>query len=357
MHLARTANVLRIEASSFAWRASTVPGRGVDWRAARGGGSSATGDKTVAVDRCMCGEMDGWMDYCVALVRGVSARLQFLFLQNGPCALAYRRLRAGGFAPVPPYAASGGAFARLRVAAARRLRVHTRNPSMQLFWLAATPEQSAALHCDGHMTSQPREGLQISRSSLDISERVKPADMPIASTHHHHPCVLWCAAHRSHLALALALSAALFAEHTARYGTVHKYIKEKTFDAIADASQHAERRNSIPGDAPPDRSQLEQWLREYESRCATSGKRKRGSFKPMSIATVDLPDGVRTLPLAFDEEFFVHDDNGNLCGIASYRNYYLRAKLLGDSNKKTMRTIRFSEAWPEPFTSLALELA
>ena len=76
----------------------------------------------------------------------------------------------------------------------------------------------------------------------------------------------------------------------------------------------------------------------------------------MSIATVDLPDGVKTLPLAFDKEYFVHDDDGNLCGIASYVNYYVRDKLLGDSAKKTMHTVRFSEAWPEPFTSLALAL-
>lgn len=228
---------------------------------------------------------------------------------------------------------------------------------MQLFWLATTPEESAARHCDAHVVSQPREGLQISRSSLDISEQVKPADMPIAPTHYHHPCVLWCAAHRSHLALALALSAALFAEHTARYSNVHAYIRDGVYDKIADAAHHASRGNSIPGDDPPDEARLKQWLSEYESRRTTTGKRKLAPLKPMSIATVDLPDGVKTLPLAFDEEYFVHDDKGNLCGIASYVNYYVRAKLLGDSAKKTMHTIRFSDAWPEPFTSLALALA
>jgi len=228
---------------------------------------------------------------------------------------------------------------------------------MQLFWLAATPEESAALHSDCHVVSQPREGLQISRSSLDISEQVKPADMPIAPTHYHHPCVLWCAAHRSHLALALALSAALFAEHTARYGNVHAYIRDKVFDQISDAARCAKRFRSIPGDEPPDEARLREWLGEYESRRTTTGKRKLAPLKPMSIATVDLPDGVKTLPLAFGEEYFVYDDDGNLRGIASYLNYYLRDKLLGDSAKKTMHTVRFSEAWPEPLTSLALELA
>ena len=73
----------------------------------------------------------------------------------------------------------------------------------------------------------------------------------------------------------------------------------------------------------------------------------------MTLATADLPDGLATYPLTFDSKYFVYDDAGRLCGVASYRRWYYHEKLNGASPVKAMSTYyQDRDNWPQVFRDL-----
>lgn len=98
---------------------------------------------------------------------------------------------------------------------------------MNLFLLARNPAVAASLHCDVHVCKMIVETLQMIYSAFALHQvAIEPEFVnddgvvmkTYASTHKHHPCTLWVASAKTHLAWTLELLEALCAEYSKRYG-------------------------------------------------------------------------------------------------------------------------------------------
>jgi len=245
---------------------------------------------------------------------------------------------------------------------------------MNFFWLALSPTGAAKLHNDAHIINQIREAVQVLYSALRLAgvdfdcphiqrlrARLLPdTTAPYKSTHTTHPCVLWTAASRAHMTCTLGLARGLGREYTARYRNVHKCSEHFAF--LGALIEHQSLPNAIQGNTPPDEPALRAWLdarRAAENAAAaseSSRKRKRSPSTPppgMSIATVEVPLGVRTLPLAMPAECHVRNASGALRGVGSYLEYYVSHKLLVPHKHFPMFTYGREQEWPPELQALA----
>ena len=229
---------------------------------------------------------------------------------------------------------------------------------MNLFWLAKLAKESAKLHNDNHVVKMPLEATQSAYTALRLAG-VELGDEAYKATHNHHPLIRWAACHRNHLRAAVAFGVVeLFGEYHARKpGKRHKTVRDGHVDRLQRLADTGSLPNSLPDSAEaPDEAAVVAWdaafraKRDDPANCTAAGrKRKRKPLEPMVLATVDLPDGLSTIPLCMPAEYHVRDADGALCGVASYRNYYLKAKLNGTSSATNMYTYYGEREWPAPF--------
>ena len=236
---------------------------------------------------------------------------------------------------------------------------------MDLFWLAKLAEESAKLENDNHVVKMPLEATQSMYMALRLAG-AELGDEAYKPTHDHHPLIRWAACHRNHLRAAVAFHVVeLFHEYHARNpGKRHKTVRDGHVDRLERLADAGSLPNSLSDSVEsPDEAAVMAWDAAFRaaleakradptdpSNYTKSGrKRKREPLKPMELATVDLPHGLKTIPLCMTAEFHVRDADGALCGVASYRNYYFRAKLNGTSRVTNMYTYRGKREWPAPF--------
>ena len=247
---------------------------------------------------------------------------------------------------------------------------------MNQFWLAFAAEWAAELHNDAHIIKMPLEAVQVLYSALRLAgidfdcrhiQRLRAkllpdTTAPYKSTHTKHPCVLWTAASRAHMMRTLGLARSLTREYTRRYRKMHKCSEHFAFLGAIIEDQSLP--NAIQGGAP-DEPTLRAWLdARSAAECAaaaaseSSRKRKRSPSTPppdMAIATVEVPFGVYTLPLAMPAECHVRDASGALRGVGSYCEYYLSHKLLVPHTHVPMYTYGREQVWPASLAAMSAD--
>ena len=239
---------------------------------------------------------------------------------------------------------------------------------MNLFWLAKRAKKTARLMNDSHVVKMPLEATQSMYMALRLAG-VELGDEAYLPTHNHHPLIRWAACHRNHLRITVSTHVAhLFGEYHARYpGERHKTVRDGHVDRLERLADAGSLPNSLPDSIEsPDEAAVVAWDAAFraaleakradptdpDNYTKSGRKRKRAPLEPMELATVDLPHGLKTIPLCMPAEFHVRDADGALCGVASYRNYYLKAKLNGTSRATNMYTYRGKREWPKPFASM-----
>lgn len=236
---------------------------------------------------------------------------------------------------------------------------------MNLFWLAKRAKKTARLMNDNHVVKMPLEATQSMYMALRLAG-VELGDAAYLPTHNHHPLIRWAACHRNHLRISVVTHVVqLFGEYHARNpGKRHKTVRDGHVDRLERLAKMGSLPNSLPDSVEsPDEAAVLGWDAAFraaleakradpsdpDNYTKSGRKRKREPLEPMELATVDLPHGLKTLPLCMPEEFHVRDADGALCGVASYRNYYLKAKLNGTSPASNMYTYYGKREWPAPF--------
>ena len=240
---------------------------------------------------------------------------------------------------------------------------------MNLFWLAKLAKESVKLQNDNHVIKMPLEATQSAYTALRLAG-VLLDDGAYKATHDHHPLIRWAACHRNHLRATAAFGVVeLFGEYHARNpGKRHKTVRDGHVDRLERLADTSPLPNSLPDSAEsPSERVVVAWDAAFRAAIqakrddpadpanytAAGRKRKRKPLEPMVLATVDLPDGLSTIPLCMPAKYHVRDADGALCGIASHRNFYFHAKLNGTSPMTNMYTYHGKREWPEPFASMS----
>ena len=186
---------------------------------------------------------------------------------------------------------------------------------MQAFLLDRIAVIAAALHCDKHM-NQLKEIVQILYTALvwlnlPVTQPVPLGDGTTAAPYKPvwpHPCVHWAAACAAHLDWCLALGTGLAAAYTERYGRKHlcAYHLDHIVAHVA----------AVRSQLPPTPASPAAWL-------ASLSDKGRESCAPR-LCTHDVPDGCTFAILAIDNpNCLVHNADGQVLGIASYRKFYV----------------------------------
>jgi hypothetical protein len=128
---------------------------------------------------------------------------------------------------------------------------------------------------------------------------------PYKKTHVNHPISIWIRDHRNHYEYAVRYGLLLCHEYTKRYGKVHK-----THDHL----------------------QLLFWLGYPEPECIVDAPK---TTKVTIKATHNIPGDLKYFPMCFDEEYLIKDENENILGVESYRNYYQSKQNKFDMKWKT----------------------
>jgi hypothetical protein len=165
---------------------------------------------------------------------------------------------------------------------------------MNLFALSRLAKHAAQRQCDIHVIKMTLETTQIlyavfhllghpitTRAHITDANGVAVAYEPYKLTHAHHPCVLWCAAARSHLLWMLEHGFALSEEYTRRYGKDHRCLAH-----MLNIRNHI-KENGTPPAMPHTINDNDyiQWLHQIKVDDNIIERTKR------RIATINAPEG------------------------------------------------------------------
>lgn len=164
---------------------------------------------------------------------------------------------------------------------------------MNLFFLCPWLEQNAEVVCDSHCVKMILETCQMLYTAWHLSWQGEVPELdpsPYRKTHQNHPTTKWVRASKDNYDYACYYGLLLCAQYTARYNKYHK--------------TEAHLRRLKDWGYPPNLPKEEEIM------------------NPLRCAFVDLPYGIKWIPLCMPEEFYIRDEGGQLCGISSYQNFY-----------------------------------
>ena len=104
---------------------------------------------------------------------------------------------------------------------------------MNIFVLSFHPLHAAELHCDQHLSSQPKEATQMLSTCIRLWHEAHPdteapqyyAEVPTVgiykSTHASHPCTKWLRHSSANMRWFVSFTSGLFAEFAHRSGKLH----------------------------------------------------------------------------------------------------------------------------------------
>lgn len=186
---------------------------------------------------------------------------------------------------------------------------------MNLFFIDQWLEKSANSLCDAHVVKMILETAQVLYACWYCrAELPKSSLVPYKLTHKNHPIALWVREREANYLYACMYGILLCAEYTQRYGKYHK------------TEAHLR--------------QLYSW--GFPRRTHEDPPVKKA--KAIDFAYHNVPYGIEKIPLCMDSEHYVQDENGNLLGVESYRNYYRWKK---DNIKKKMAWKQNKPHWFE----------
>lgn len=172
---------------------------------------------------------------------------------------------------------------------------------MNLFLLNTIIEHNVNSLCDKHVIKMILETAQVLWATwhlhigdLDFIEQ-QHGIKPYRKTHVNHPITIWVREHKNHYDYAVRYGLLLCHEYTRRYGKIHK------------TQAHLE---------------LLFWLGYPPQQIDVPPPKKA---KPVIKATNDIPGDFLYFPMCFGknpEPYIIRDDNNNVLGVESYRNYY-----------------------------------
>lgn len=166
---------------------------------------------------------------------------------------------------------------------------------MNLFFINQYLEGCALEACDKHVVKMILETAQLLYSAWWCrSGNLPPSELqPYRKTHINHPMSIWVRESKTNYQFACYYGLLLCHEYTQRYGKYHK--------------TEAHIRQLYQWGFPP---------LELEIPPAKNAK-------PIDHAYHDVPHGIQSIPLCMGKEYYIRDENNNLLGVESYRNYYM----------------------------------
>ena len=165
---------------------------------------------------------------------------------------------------------------------------------MNLFFIDQWIEQCALGACDKHVVKMILETAQLLYSAWHSMANELPSSelQPYRKTHVNHPMSIWVRESETNYKYTCYYGLLLCHEYTQRYGKYHK--------------TEAHLRQLYHWGFPPSEKEV------------PAAKKP----KPIDYAYHNVPHGIKYIPLCMGKEYYIRDEDNNLLGIESYRNYY-----------------------------------